>query len=305
MKIIIFGGSGLIGQALVKHLVAEHEIAVVGRDVRKLKDCFGNTVNPMTWRAITTNVLANYDVAINLAGENIGAKRWTSTQKQKIINSRVSTTTKIAQKCAELAERAPRLMNASAVGVYGLQTTIAAQNRVIYDEDSVLPSPPSDFLSQVGCEWECALVPAEKAGVSVVKLRFAVVLSKHGGALVKMLPSFQLGLGAVLGSGQQPFSWVALNDVVAAITFLIHHPQASGAFNIVADEIVTQKIFAKTLAKVLKKPCFLRIPSPMVHLLFGQMGDELLLNGQRVNAKRLRKLGFEFGYPSLEAALSL
>ena len=304
MKIIVFGGSGMIGQALVKQLLPKHQIAIVGRDLVKLKRCFSDVLTLMTWGEITADLLADYDVAINLAGENIGAKRWTADQKHKIVNSRVSTTKKIAQYCAELADRAPRLMNASAIGIYGLQPGVTAQNQTVYDEDSMLPAPPHDFLSQVGCEWESALLPAENAGVSVVKLRFAVVLSKRGGALAKLLPSFQWGLGAVLGSGQQPFSWVTLDDVVAVIVFLIDQPQATGAFNVVADEIVRQKQFAATLANVLKRPCFLTMPSTVVKALFGQMGDELLLNGQRVTAKRLRELGFRFQYPSLHAALS-
>ena len=303
MNIMIMGASGMIGQSLVEALRSSHTITVAGRTRAKLKNIFGNQYNIVTWNDLTAESLANYDIIINLAGANIGKKRWTSSQKQKIIDSRVKTTQILATYCAALSPKAPRLMNANAIGIYGLSPTIEAQNTTIYDEDSKLPTPATDFLSEVGQQWEDALLPAKEAGVAVVELRFAVVLSQKGGALAKMLPSFRMGLGTVLGSGKQSLSWVSLDDAVSAIAFLIEHQQATGVFNIVADEVVSQKQFAKTLAQILNRPCFLTLPSFLVTLLFGQMGYELLLNGQVVKAKRLRKLGFVFRFDKLKDAL--
>jgi len=301
MKIIIFGASGMIGQALVSALKANHTVIAVGRNLQKLQTLFQNSCECLVWKDIDERgheILVSCDLVINLVGENIGAKRWSDRQKREILESRVKATQKIAEICAQFGDRSPRLMNANAIGIYGLQYS------AIKDEDSILPKTPKDFLSTVALAWEKALEPAEKAGVNIIKLRFAVVLSKNGGALKKMLPSFKFGLGSVLGSGEQPFSWVALEDVVRAILFLMEQDDVSGAFNIVADEVVSQKVFAKTLATVLKRPFFMRMPAPIVKLLFGQMGEELLLRGQRVKSKRLHALGFQFDCPSLETALA-
>ncbi len=304
MDIIIFGASGLIGKALVNHLRSKHAITVVGRNKEKLESIFTDKVKCLTWGDVNSELLAEFDVAINLVGENIGEKRWSSAQMQEIIDSRVDSTFRIASACAELGEKSPRIINASAIGIYGLQQSIREQSAVIYDDESELPAPPTDFLSKVGSHWEAALTPAIDIGVSVVKTRFSVVLSGDGGALRKMYPVFKFGLGSVIGSGKQPFSWVAIDDVVAAIAFLIEEkPDASGSFNIVAEEVVSQKTFAKKLAKVLRRPCFLWLPSIVVRVMFGQMGRELLLNGQAVKGQKLRDLGFKYKFDKLDSAL--
>lgn len=305
MKIIIFGASGMIGQALVTALKQEYQLIVVGRDKDKLRHIFGE-IECLTWNDIQergTEILSSCDLVINLAGENIAAKRWTPDQKRRILESRVAATKKIAEICAQLGDRSPRIMNANGVGIYGLQKTIKAQNDVIYDEDSVLPEEPCDFLAAVGKAWEKALDPAEKAGVKVVKLRFGAVLSKNGGALKKMLPPFRLGMGSVLGSGKQPFPWVALEDLVRAFLFLVERPDVIGPVNVVADELLSQKQFAMTLADVLHRPCFLVMPAWLVKILFGEMSEALLLNGQCVKSKCLLQLGFQFQYPKLKQAL--
>lgn len=302
MRIIICGASGMVGSALFNALKNKHVLSVVGRDPSMLAGKFQG-VDCFSWRQLTPALLATQDVVINLAGENIGNKRWTDKQKEKILNSRIKTTNTIARICASLGHNSPRILNASAIGIYGLPDSVAAQSSIIFDEYSALQLLPSDFLSQVGTAWEAALKPAEDVGVGVVKLRFGVVLSASGGALKKMLPSFRLGLGASIGSGEQPFSWVALADVVLAISFLLDRPTEEGAFNIVANEVVTQRKFAAMLAAHLHKPFFMHLPSVVIKLLFGQMGEELLLSGQCVRAIRLQALGFVFSCPSFAAAL--
>lgn len=228
MNILVTGATGLIGQALLQALTHNHQLIVVGRSRDKLQTVFGDQHTIHTWDEIEgqgTEILQTCDVVINLAGENIAAKRWSNAQKEEIIVSRVKATSLIATICAQLGAKAPRILNASAIGIYGLQKTIAKQNEVIYSEDTVLSDNPDDFIARVGTAWEQALLPAENAGIKTVKLRFAVVLAKQGGALTKMLPAFKLGLGAILGTGKQPFPWVALEDVLSAIQFILANPE--------------------------------------------------------------------------------
>jgi len=303
MYIMICGASGMIGSALFEALNAHHNLTVVGRDKSILEKRFQG-VGCYSWQELTLDLLASQDAVINLSGENIGSKRWSEKQKKRILNSRIHATHTLASLCALLGKNAPRLLNASAIGVYGLPESLAAQKKRVFDGSSTLPLKPSDFLSEVGVQWESALNIAEDAGISVVKLRFGVVLSAQGGALKKMLPSFRLGLGAKIGSGEQPFSWVALDDVVLAIEFLLNHPAEEGVFNIVADGVVTQLQFAEKLAAHLRKPCFMSLPRVLIKLLFGQMGEELLLSGQSVRAVRLQALGFAFSCPTLDAAFN-
>lgn len=294
MNIIICGASGLVGSALTQKLKSKHNLTLVGRNPSHLN----NNFKCLSWNDLTTNLLANYECVINLAGENIGNKKWSATQKQLILDSRVKTTTQIAQLCTQLKNNSPRILNASAIGIYGIE------NKDACDETMPLDNTKTDFLSCVGTQWEAALDNAIHAGVNVVTLRFAVILATQAGALAKMLPSFKFGMGAVIGNGTQPFSWVLIDDVVSAIEFLLDKPEATGAFNIVADEVVTQKQFAKTLAATLHRPCFMRLPDFLIKLMFGEMGEILLLNGVSVKATRLKQLGFQFKYPTLKSALS-
>ena len=296
MNILICGASGFVGQALVKTLKDEHTLTLLGRNINKLKKTFGDDQPCMSWNDLSCETLKTFDTVINLAGENIGDKRWSSARKKAILQSRVSTTQQLATLCASLGEHSPRLLNTSAIGIYGLSSD------TVFNEHSTLPNPPRDFLSEVGQTWEAALKPAIKARVNVVIMRFAVVLSPEGGAMKKLLPSFKLGFGAVLGSGQQAFSWIALEDLTRAIIFLLNHPEQRGVFNLVADDVVTQKQFAQTLAGALHRPCFMHMPASVVKGLFGQMGEELLLQGQRVKNTRLASTGFNFKYPTLNEA---
>ncbi len=301
MKIVIAGATGMVGTALVEALKKDHILVLLGRDTIKLKQRFPDHT-AIDWQAFSAlhNPLDEIDIVINLAGENIGDGRWTTSRKKVILSSRVTATRTLATACAHSANKNIRLLNASAIGVYGS----VGEPGKIYDEHSALPTPPPDFLSTVGLAWEQGLAPAEQTGISVVKMRFGVVLSKNGGALAKMLPAFKWGLGGPIGSGQQPFSWISLHDLIRAITWLIEHPEITGPVNIVAPEVVTQRQFAKNLGKVLHRPAFFPLPTAMVKLQFGQMGQELLLNGVAVRSSVLIEQGFGFSYPTLEGALN-
>ena len=292
----------MIGQALSRALLdLNHELYFLGRDRSKMVKKLGADFKIMTWDDLGQNqhLLDPIDLIINLSGENIGEKKWSEKQKEKIIKSRVDSTLLLAKFCAEKTAKIPgkkiRLFNASAIGIY--------EGESLHDENAEISNTPKTFLSQVAEAWERALEPAEKAGVAVTKMRFAVVLSHQGGALGKMLPAFRFGLGGILGSGKQLFSWISLHDLVRAIIFLIDHPEITGPVNMVAPEVVTQKVFAETLAGVIKRPCFLKIPAWVLKMQFGEMAEELLLSGLSVKSKRLDQHGFIFEDKELKRAL--
>jgi uncharacterized protein (TIGR01777 family) len=187
------------------------------------------------------------------------------------------------------------LINASAIGFYG------PRGDEVLDESSA--SGSGDFLSGVCRDWEAATAPAAQAGVRVVLARFGVILSRHGGALAKMLLPFKLGLGGRVASGDQFMSWIAIDDVVGAIVHLLNDNAPAGPVNVVAPHPVTNLEFTKTLGRVLSRPTILPMPAVAARLAFGQMGDELLLSGQRVEPARLIASGYVFKFPELETAL--
>jgi uncharacterized protein (TIGR01777 family) len=192
-------------------------------------------------------------------------------------------------------------MCANAVGIYGLQQR---DDLTSFDEDSVIDyHTPRDFLNEIGIRWQMALQPAIDYGMPVTSTRFGVVLQKGQGMLQKLLPSFTLGLGSIIGDGQQTLSWIHIEDVVAGIQFLLRNPTLTGAVNLTAPNPVSQLQFARVLAKCLHRPLFLHLPARVIHWIFGEMGDCLLLQGQRVLPKRLLAAGYTFKYPDLVSAL--
>lgn len=302
MRILIAGGSGFIGQHLARHLAEDnHTVTVLGRSLPQLQDLFfeEHSFHLMDWTVLMRkdNPLVDYDIVINLCGVNIGDKRWSDQRKKELIQSRVEPTRILAELCAR-ASHSLRLFNASAIGIYGLQET-----ERFTEESEINCQNPSDFLSQIGCEWEQATASAQAAGVKVVLMRFGVVLSDDGGALQKMKRPFLLGLGGRIGHGNQPFSWVSLPDLLNAISFLIANPDITGPINIVSPGVVTQREFAKAFAHALHRPSFMITPAFLIKLIFNEMGEELLLKGQNVYPKRLLELGFQFQYPTISQAL--
>ncbi|STX27844.1 nucleoside-diphosphate sugar epimerase [Legionella beliardensis] len=300
MNILIAGASGFIGRHLVTALHAKYNITVLGRDKFKLKQAFPKTLTYLTWDELSQTSAQQYDIIINLCGHNIAASRWTNQVKQKIISSRVRTTTALIDWI--LATNAkPRLFVANAVGIYGTQNN---DDATAFDEDSFIDMKhPRDFLSEVGIAWQQALQAAITHELKPVIMRFGVVLQKGEGILKKLDLSFKLGLGGIIGSGQQVISWVHIDDVIAAFLFLIEHPTLQGAFNITSPNPVKQKEFAKALAKSMHRPLLLTMPAFMIKALFGEMGEYLLLRGQRVLPKRLLAAGFNFSHPYIDEAL--
>ncbi len=310
MKILIAGGTGFIGKALVKHFLAHgnHQILVLGRSKQSIRSTFGEAVKRLAWTDLPRFSFSDWgpkDIFINLCGANLGDKPWSDARKSSILESRVETTRLIARVCKGLGENSPRLLNASAIGIYGLQEEHKNELPPALTEDSPLPClQPTDFLSEVGCQWEAAAKEAIAAGTPVVFLRFGVVLGPHGGVYKKLRRPYQFGLGGTIGSGNQAFSWVSLHDLVRAIDFTIATNQLTGPVNITAPHAVRQSLFAKAMARSLQRPAFLTTPKFLLKKLFGEMAEELLLKGQHVQPKRLTEMGFTFEHDSIDKALN-
>jgi uncharacterized protein (TIGR01777 family) len=249
--------------------------------------------NPKEQR-VDSSAMEGVDAVVHLAGENIAGGRWTEERKRRVLDSRVNGTKTIAEAVSRLERKPSVLVVASAVGYYG------ARGDEILTEES---DPGEGYLTDVCRAWEEATAPAEEAGIRVVKLRIGIVVSASGGALAKMLTPFKLGVGGVVGSGEQYMSWIALDDVIGLAHHVLMNGAVSGPVNATAPNPVTNRTFTKTLGKVLGRPTVLPVPSFAIKAMFGEMGDTLLLQGCRVLPKRAEALGFEFAHPELEGAL--
>ena len=292
-RILISGSSGLLGTALRETLtIVGHEPVPLARSQRKPEDASRPTWNPALGE-IEVDSLQGLDAVVHLAGENV-AGRWTAEKKRRIRASRVGGTRLLAEALAGLTRPPSVLVCASAIGIYG------DRGDDVLDEKAAVGR---GFLAHVGREWEEASAPAEEAGIRVVRLRIGVVLSLAGGALPKMLLPFRLGLGGKLGSGRQYMSWITLDDVVGAIIHSIATPELSGAVNAVAPVPARNAAFTRALGRVLHRPVVATLPAAAVKLVFGQMGNELLLYSTRVVPRRLEESGFTFSDSQLEPAL--
>jgi uncharacterized protein (TIGR01777 family) len=293
MIIAVTGSTGLVGSALVTaleargHLVrrlVRHEVRDADREIRWNPDA----------GEIDAAELNGVDAVVHLAGENIAGGRWNESFKRRILESRAKGTRLLADTLANLEMKPSVLVSASATGYYG--------NRGDEEVDELAPSG-NGFLAEVCREWEAAAQPAHDAGIRLVKLRIGPVLSPQGGALAKMLPPFKLGLGGVIGSGRQYFSWIALDDLVSAISFALESESLVGPVNAVAPGAVTNREFTKTLGRVLGRPTIFPMPAFAARLAFGEMADEMLLGGVRVAPHELTAAKFKFAHPNLEPAL--
>ena len=300
MNILIAGASGFIGHELVHALKHEHQITTLGRNKSLLLRDFPKNITCCTWDELATLNANQFDAVINLCGLNIAASRWNDKVKKQLIDSRVSTCDILTRWMIKYQAK-PHFICANAVGIYGLQ---ANNDPGAFDENSPIDfNHPHDFLSEIGIRWQMALQPAIDYGIPVTSTRFGVVLKKGQGILKKLFLSFYFGLGSIIGDGTQCISWVHIDDVVGGIRFLLNHPTLTGAFNLTSPYPISQAQFAHELALCLHRPLFLKMPAFLIRLLFGEMGDCLLLNGQRVLPKRLSDAGYSFKYPKLAQAL--
>ncbi|WMN56201.1 TIGR01777 family oxidoreductase [Vibrio fluvialis] len=296
MKILITGGTGFIGRELIK-LLMTHDLVVLTRNAAQAKAKLAHIQNErldFLESLEELHDLNTFDAVINLAGEPIADKRWTSAQKQRICDSRWKLTEKLVELIHASAKPPHVLISGSAVGYYGDQQD--------HPFDESLQVKSSRFSHHVCETWEDIALHAQSDRTRVCLLRTGVVLAPEGGALKKMLPPYRLGLGGPIGNGQQYMPWIHMCDMVRGIVFLLETDHAQGAFNLCAPHPVSNLIFSRSLAATLKKPHVLTTPQWVIRLLMGE-ASELLFDSIRAKPKKLTELGFQFTYSRIDPAL--
>jgi hypothetical protein len=293
MKILVTGSSGFIGSALLPFLNSK------GHEVRGMvRSSATPGSDDIEWdpirRSINSKGLEGFAATVHLAGENIAGGRWTAAKKRRIRESRTIGTRFLVDSLTGLSKPPKVLICASAVGYYG------TRGAKLLREDS---PPGHGFLPDVCQAWEAAANAAAARGIRVVNLRIGIVLSAAGGAMTKMLTLFRAGLGGTIGDGGQFWSWIALDDLLAAVLHAVEKETLTGPVNAVSPNPATNRDFARTLARVLSRPAIAGLPAFAARLMMGEMADELLMASARVEPAKLLESGFKFQFAELEPAL--
>jgi hypothetical protein len=292
--ILVTGATGLIGTRLVEALAAAgHRVIVFARDPRKAAN-----MPPPFWLVTQLDQIpsdTSVDAVVNLAGEPIAGGLWTAARRRRILASRLRMTRNVVRLIARLDRKPEVLVNASAVGWYGLW-----QDETLTEFDG----GKSCFTHRVCAAWERAAKAAERNGVRTVRLRIGLVLSTDGGLLARMLTPFEFGLGGRIGNGRQWMSWIERDDLVRLIAHVIATPTLDGPVNATAPLPVDNRTFTRELAHALRRPAVLPLPAPLLHLAAGDLADELLIGGQRVLPDKAAASGFTFRHPTLRHALA-
>jgi uncharacterized protein (TIGR01777 family) len=293
MRIVIAGATGFLGAPLAAACTA------AGHDVVVLSRRPGQTPATTRWQPDGTlgpwaRVLDGAGAVVNLAGESIAGRRWTAAHKQRILDSRVRATRSLAAAIREAVNPPAVLVNGSAVGYYGPHG-----DEVITEA----AAPGTDFLADVCVQWEREAAAAGSARTRVVCIRTGLALERDGGALPQMLPPFRFGAGGPVGSGRQYWPWIHRADWIRLVLWAIDSPSVHGPVNATAPEPVTNREFAHTLGRVMRRPAFMPAPGFALRLILGEMADALLLTGQRAVPDTAQRAGFPFTYRTLDAAL--
>lgn len=298
-KVVICGATGMVGKKLVADISQQgFELVLVGRNVEKLRRTFTLNAEYLSWESFRDFDAEQIQTIINLSGAGVSEQKWTPEYQKVMVNSRIQSTKNCVEVCKK--NRNIRLINASAVSAYGFYT----HDHSAFSEDDINKREGASFLQSLIDDWEAAACEALHLHNAIVLLRIGVVLDKSGGGLPEMAKPFRVYLGGRVGTGEQVMSWISLRDLVSAISFISTRKDLNGPVNLVSPGACRQKSFAKALGKALHKPSFLAMPSFMIKASMGQMGEELVLNGQRVLPVKLQKAGFEFKDTDIETFLT-
>ena len=294
MKIVIAGGSGFVGQELTKSLSkAGHELVILTRaEPRKERNI--SYIQWLQGGAVPEDAIKSADVFINLAGISINEGRWNSEHQKQIYDSRMIATEELLRIMTALQSKPSILINASAIGIY------PASDTAVYTEAST--DIATGFLARTVADWEKKAAQAETESIRTTFMRFGVILGKNAGALPPMILPYKLFAGGTVGTGRQWISWVHVEDVVRAISFAIQNNNLRGPVNVTAPSPIRMADFGKTIGAVLRRPHWFPVPSIIMKIALGKK-SALVLEGQHVLPKKLLDNGFEFHYPTLEAAL--
>lgn len=298
-KIIITGGAGFIGRRLCRELVESgYDVVILTRDIDRAKKILGDKVKPINWDGMTSASWLKFAdgayAVINLAGDNIGAGRWTKKKKRRILQSRIDAGKAVVEAIATVKNQPTVVIQASGIGIYG------DRKDEILAESAALGS---GFMPELARQWEQSVAEIEQLGVRVAYIRTGVVLGADADFLKRTLLPFRWFIGGHLGSGKQWLSWIHLDDEVRAIKFLLERQDLNGTFNLAAPNPSTYKNFFRILGKVMKRPSWFHVPGFLLKILLGEMAEGLILSGQRAIPKRLLEAGFNFSHPELEPAL--
>jgi uncharacterized protein len=298
MKVIITGGTGLIGRALTDRLAQDDdEIVILSRRPTR-PDGLPHQARVRQWDSETGegwhDELDGTDAIVNLAGDSIGDGRWTQTKKQRVYDSRINAGRAIVDAVRRSGHAPPRLIQTSGVNYYGHD-----EHRYLTEQEP----PGDDFLARVCIDWEQSTEPLEAQGTSRAITRNAIVLHGSQGALPLMAMPFKFFIGGPISSGRQGVSWIHIDDQIEALRFLLHHPEISGPVNLGSPNPVSNERFSKAIAEALNRPAFFRVPAFALKLLVGEFATHLI-NGQYVVPERLQNAGFEFRYPEIQPALN-
>ncbi|ANF52347.1 epimerase [Chryseobacterium glaciei] len=291
--VLITGANGMVAQELSKKLEKEYSVRFLTRKKQRANDFEWNIKNG----TIDESAFENISHIIHLAGANISEKRWTDERKKELISSRVDSAKLLLDTLRKKNIKLKSFISASGINYYGTITT-----EKIYTEDD---SPGNDFLSEVVVLWERSTDDFKEQNLAerVVKIRTAVVLSEKEGALKKMLPTINLGIGSPLGNGKQYMPWIHVKDICSIYEFALKNSNIEGAYNANSPQHTTNENLTKKIAEVVKKPLFMpNVPSFVLKLIFGELADALL-EGSRASSQKIQNAGFQFEFPDLKAAL--
>jgi uncharacterized protein (TIGR01777 family) len=299
MTLLIAGGTGFIGKALIASLKAEgHNLIVLARSIRGGRPAQEDGLRYLPWNgreiSAVQEEIGRVDGIVNLAGASIGGRRWTRSRKALILSSRIEATRALRLFASRQRPRPSVLVNSSAVGYYG-----PVSDGVVREDHP----PGSDFLARTAAAWENEASAFEALGLRVVRLRFGIVLGRSGGALRRLALPFRFGLGGAIGSGEQWFSWIHIVDAVGLIKHALTNSSLDGPVNATAPRSVTANEFAIALGKALRRPSWADIPAPLLRFALGEMST-MILTGQNAVPERVRASGYSFHFATLEGALN-